>query len=95
VNNMANAIITFKIMPDDAGVDLDTIKNKSEEIVKESGSIGDLLITEQPIAFGLKAVIVKAMFPVDGIDFDAIAAKMAKLENVQTADVAGMDLPLG
>lgn len=92
---MANAIITFKIMPDDAGIDLEPMKIKAEEIAKEAGSIGSMLISEEPIAFGLKAVIVKVMYPVNGIDFDGIAAKMAEMEHVQTANVVGMDLPLG
>lgn len=92
---MANAIITFQIMPDDAGVDLEAIKEASKKIAEDAGSIGDMLITEEPVAFGLKKVLVKAMYEVDSADFDAIAAEMAKLDNVQTAEVAGMDLPLG
>lgn len=92
---MANAIITFKIMPSDAGVDLESIKNQAKDIVEKSKPVGDLLITEQPIAFGLKAIIIKAMFPVDGVNFDEIANEMSKINDVQTADVAGMDLPLG
>jgi elongation factor 1-beta len=92
---MANAIITFKIMPNDAGLDLENIKSKAKEIVVEAGSKGDVLVEEQPIAFGLKAVLVKAMFSVEGNEFDPIAEKMALIENVQTAEVASMDLPLG
>ncbi|MCB9358339.1 elongation factor 1-beta [Candidatus Woesearchaeota archaeon] len=92
---MAKAIITFKVMPEDAGVDLEPIKSGCEKIAKEAGSIGNMLIEEQPIAFGLKAIIVKAMYEVEGGDFDAIAAKMNELDKVQTAEVAGMDLPLG
>lgn len=82
-------------MPDDAGIDLEPMKAEAEKIAKEAGSVGSMLITEEPIAFGLKAVIVKAMYVVDSVDFDSIAANMAKIEHVQTADVTGMDLPLG
>ncbi len=92
---MGKAIITFKIMPGDAGIDLEPIKEQAKKIAEESGSIGSMLIDEQPIAFGLKAVMIKAMYEVDSVDFDTVAAKMAKIENVQTADVAGMDIPLG
>ncbi|MFT4304246.1 MAG: hypothetical protein ACMXYG_06790 [Candidatus Woesearchaeota archaeon] len=92
---MSRAIITFKVMPEDAGVDLESIKAECKKIAQEAGSIGEMLIEEQPIAFGLKAVIVKAMYDVEGGDFDAIAQKMSTIDRVQTADVAGMDLPLG
>jgi elongation factor 1-beta len=93
---MANAVITFKLMPESPEVDLEAIKDKAKAIAKENGSMGDMLVEEQPIAFGLKAVLVKAMYKVEEEkDFDAIAAKMKDIENVQTAEVAGMDLPLG
>ena len=92
---MAKAIITFKIMPGDAGVDLDPIKEQAQKIAKENGAVGEMVVEEVPIAFGLKSVMLKAMYDVDGNDFDAIAEKMATIEKVQTAEVAGMDLPLG
>ena len=93
---MANAIITFKIMPEDPSADLKKIEEEAKKIAQENGSMGDLLIQEEPIAFGLKAVIIKAMYEVkDDNDFDGIAEKMQKIGNVQSAEVAGMDLPLG
>lgn len=92
---MARAIITFRLMPEDANVPLDPIKKQAEKIAKENGAIGQMLIEEQPIAFGLKAVVVKAMYQVEGGDFDAIAQEMGKISQIQTAELAGMDLPLG
>jgi elongation factor 1-beta len=92
---MANAIITFKVMPEDAGVELDSIKEEARKIVVEAGAKGEVLVDEQPIAFGLKSVIVKAMFVVEGNDFDSLAEKMSTIEKVQSAEVTGMDLPLG
>ena len=49
----------------------------------------------EPIAFGLKAVLVMAMYEVEGSDFDAIAIKMGEIEKVQSSEVAKMDLALG
>ena len=92
---MAKAIITFKVMPGDAGIDLEPIKEAIQKIAKEKGAIGEMLVEEQPIAFGLKAVILRVMYEVENGDFDGIAAEMQEVENVQTAEVAGMDLPLG
>ena len=92
---MAKAIITFKLMPESVDVDLEPIKEKALEIAKESGAIGQMQSRIEPIAFGLKAVLVIAMLEVVGGDFDAIAAKMGELEGVQSAEVAKMDLALG
>jgi elongation factor 1-beta len=92
---MAKAIITFKIMPESPEVDLEPIKEEARKIAKEAGAIGEMQVKEEPIAFGLKAVLVMAMYEVAGSDFDGIAAKMNEIEEVQSAEVAKMDLALG
>ena len=92
---MAKAIITFKLMPESPDVDLEAIKTKALEIAQEAGSIGQMQTKIEPIAFGLKAVLILAMYDVEGADFDGIAQKMSEIEGVQSAEVAKMDLALG
>lgn len=92
---MAKAIITFKLMPESPEIDLGPIREKALEIAREAGSIGEMQSKEDPVAFGLKAVLVLAMYEVEDSDFDGIAAKMKEIEGVQSAEVAKMDLALG
>jgi elongation factor 1-beta len=92
---MGKAIITFKLMPESPEVNLDIIKEKAQSIAKEAGAIGEMQVKEDPVAFGLKAVLVMAMYEVEGSDFDAIATKMGEIENVRSSEVAKMDLALG
>ncbi len=92
---MAKAIITFKLMPESPDVDLEPIKNQAMDIARKAGAIGQMQTRIEPIAFGLKAVIVLAMYDVEGADFDAIAEEMSVIEGVQSAEVAKMDLALG
>ena len=92
---MAKAIVTFKLMPESPDVNLDAVSKKAQDIAKKAGSIGQMQIKIEPIAFGLKAVLVLAMYEVEGSDFDAIAEKMNHIEGVQNAEVAKMDLALG
>ena len=82
-------------MPESPETDLEPIKEKALVIAKEAGSIGDMQVKEDPIAFGLVAVLVMAMYEVEGSDFDKIAEKMGEIENVQSSEVAKMDLALG
>jgi len=82
-------------MPESPEVDLEVIKERALEIAEESGSIGQMQTKIEPIAFGLKAVLVLAMYEVEGSDFDAIAEKMSQIEGVQNAEIAKMDLALG
>ena len=92
---MAKAIITFKLMPESPDVDLEPIKEQAQAIAREKGAIGEMQVKEEPIAFGLKAVLVMAMYSVENHDFEAIAAEMQKIKEVQSAEVAKMDLALG
>ena len=92
---MAKAIITFKLMPESPDTDLAPIKEKAEAIAQGHGAIGEMQVKEEPIAFGLKAVLVLVMYETEGADFDGIAAKMGEIEHVQSAEVAKMDLALG
>jgi len=92
---MARAIITFKLMPESPEIDLAPIKEKAMQIAKEGNAIGELQSKEEAIAFGLKAILIMAMYEVEGSDSEAIAAKMGELEGIQSAEVAKMDLALG
>ena len=83
------------MMPESPDVDLGPIKEGAKKIAQEAGAIGEMLVKEEPIAFGLVAVLVLVMYEVDGANFDVIAAKMAELEGVNSAEVAKMDLALG
>ena len=92
---MARAIITFKLMPESPDVNLEPIKEKAQKIAKKHGAIGSLVVKEEPIAFGLKAVLVLAMYVVEGADFEKIAEEMGTIPDVQSAEIAKMDLALG
>ena len=92
---MARAIITFKLMPESPDVDLEPIKRKAQEIAKKNGALGQMQVLEEPIAFGLKAILVLAMYVVEGADFEKIAEEMGRIDEVQSAEVAKMDLALG
>lgn len=92
---MARAIITFKIMPQSPEVDLAPIKEKAQTIARDSGAMGQMQVIEEPIAFGLVAVMVLGMYKMEDQDFEAIASKMESIPGVQSAEVYKMDLALG
>lgn len=92
---MGKAVITFKLMPDEADTDLGPIKEQAEAIARDGGAIGEMRISEEPIAFGLKSVQLLGMFEVEGSDFDGMTEKMAAIEGCANAEIAKMDLALG
>ncbi len=82
-------------MPESPDVDLAPIKEQALTIAKRHGAIGEMQSKEEPIAFGLKAVLILAMYAVESSDFDKISAEMAQIPHVQNAEVVKMDLALG
>lgn len=82
-------------MPESVEIDLKPITKKALTIAKETGAIGEMQSREEPVAFGLKAVLILAMYDVESTDFDGIAGKMAEIKGVQNAEVSNMDLALG
>ncbi|MGE0792810.1 MAG: hypothetical protein AB7V77_01360 [Candidatus Woesearchaeota archaeon] len=93
---MANAIITFEIMPESPDVNIESLKDKLLDIAKTAGAKGEMQSKVEPIAFGLKKLIIYAMYEVsDNKDFDAICDEMAKIEGIGNAKIANMDLAMG
>ncbi len=92
---MAKAIITFKLMPESPDTDRKEIAETALKIAKENGAIGQMQTKEDPIGFGLVAVLILGMYDVNTSDFEAIAAQMKEIHGVESAEVAKMDLALG
>jgi translation elongation factor aEF-1 beta len=76
----------FKLMPTSPEADLDAIQEAAKKIVVEFG--GDNKEYEiQPVAFGLKAVIVFFFYP-DDQDIETLEEKFAAIKNVASCELA-------
>jgi len=83
---MGTALVKLKIMPVNPSVDLEVIKEKAKEII-EKESDGIVNFEEEPVAFGLKAVI--AGFAIDeSKQIDPIQDEVAEIEDVNSAEVS-------
>lgn len=83
-------------MPDSPEADLKKIEEEAMAVAKKNGAIGQMQFKEEPIAFGLKAVLILVMYTVDeDKDFEGIASEMQKIAHVQSTEVYQMDLALG
>ncbi len=83
---MGVALVKLKVMPESLETNLEELKEKIKEIL---GSDVDSEITfeEEPIAFGLKALI--AGFALDeSKEIDPIQAKLTALEDIKSAEVS-------
>ncbi len=90
---MGIALVKIKIMPTSPEVDLEEIRTLAKEIV-EGNKGKKLSFEEEPIAFGLKAVI--AGFSIDEEDeLEPIENALRALENVNSAEVSDMRRAFG
>ena len=75
-------------MPNSPEVDLEKIKEVAKKIIEEFGGTNKEYSVE-PIAFGLKAVIVFFFYP-DNKSVESLEEEFVKIENVVSAQLIDM-----
>jgi elongation factor 1-beta len=78
----------YKLMPTSPEADLDAIQEDAKKMVEEFGGTNKEYSIE-PIAFGLKAVIVFFSYP-DDKSTEALEDKFSEIENVNSAKLIDM-----
>lgn len=87
---MGKVYMKLRIMPEDVDVDLEKVYEKIKEIAPENVEIRDYKI--QPIAFGLKALLVVAVMPDEGGIGDMLIGKINEIEGVESVEIEAMEL---
>ena len=87
------AIVKIKIMPISVETDLEEIKSKSKELV-ESQNGENISFEEEPIAFGLKAVIVTFYWNEEK-ELENLEKSLENMENVNSIQVVDMRRAIG
>ena len=87
---MGKVYMKLRVMPEDVDVDLESIYEKINEVAPEKVEIKDYKI--QPIAFGLKALLVMAIMPDEGGIGDELIEKIQSIEGVESVEVEATEL---
>jgi elongation factor 1-beta len=86
MKSMGSVVVVYKVFPEDVVVSFDELKKKIEKCLPEFSSLEGY--GEEPIAFGLKALLVQVRFPEDktGIvdEFETEMGKIQGVSQVQT-----------
>lgn len=80
--------ITIKIMPSSPDANLEKIKQETERLVKEKGG-KNVKYSEEPIAFGLKAIIASFEFP-ETSNADELEEEIGKIEDINSVQTTDM-----
>ncbi len=91
---MAEVVITLKIMPDSPQVNLEEIKSKAQELIKEfGGEVGKEEIV--PVAFGLKSLNLFFVMDESLGGTDSLEEKINELKGVQSVEVIDVRRAIG
>lgn len=82
---MGFVAVQMKLMPDSPSADLQVIEKKAEEIINSMHKT-IVKVEEQPIAFGLKAIILSFAWN-DEIETEKLEAELQKVEHVSSVEV--------
>jgi elongation factor 1-beta len=78
---MGSVIITYKIFPEDIVENFDNLKQEIEKCLPEFSSVEGY--GEEPVAFGLKALLVQLKFPEDRTGLlEELENRLAKIEGI-------------
>ncbi|MDD5418113.1 MAG: elongation factor 1-beta [Candidatus Nanoarchaeia archaeon] len=81
---MANVIVTIRVMPETPEVDLGKVLDGVRNKISEYGKIGKHEV--QPIAFGLKALVIYVIADESKGSPDPVCEKLTEIEGVQSAE---------
>ncbi len=87
---MGEVAAKLKIMPEGTDVDLERVRKDIENIIPEGVRIH--AVVEEPVAFGLKALMVAVIMAENITGTDALEAAIAKIEGIQSVEVAELGL---
>ena len=90
---MGTVNIKVKIMPSSPGADLKKIQGDAKKIVEREGGKG-CVFEEEPIAFGLKAVIATFAFPEEK-PLEWVEKSLGKIKDVNSVQIIDMRRAFG
>ena len=90
---MANVVITMKLMPESPETDLEALAVKAEEVISTVGEVGKKEF--EPVAFGLKAVLLTFVMDENKGSTDDIEKTISDFDEVASAEVTDVRRAVG
>jgi len=85
---MGKVALTVRIMPDEAGIDMDELKERILGVLPDYVQL--VKAETRPIAFGLAALVVQLIMPDQSPD--ELLEKMGTVERVENVEVEDLSL---
>ncbi len=92
---MANAVVTIRVMPESPEVNMDVLKDKVLEKIKDFAGEGDTRVSIEPVAFGLKSLNIIFVMDESLGSPDALEDKITAIEGVNSFEVTDVRRAVG
>lgn len=92
---MANVIVTVKIMPQSPEIDLAKVEEEAKKLIADFAGEGETKSSEEPVAFGLKALKIIFVMNESKGSPDPVAEKITQIEGVNSAEIVDVRRAIG
>ena len=92
---MADVIVKLRVMPTDPGVDLQKMQTACEAKINEFGASVIHSVNQEPIAFGLKALVIIFLINEQKSDMEKLETNIKTISNVNSAEVIDVRRAIG
>ncbi|MCD6590009.1 elongation factor 1-beta [Candidatus Woesearchaeota archaeon] len=92
---MANVVVTIRIMPTSPDVDLGVIEEEAKKKIREFTGIDEFRTSIEPIAFGLKALMITFLSPEEKGDTEPLEKELEGIEGVESIQVVDVRRAVG
>ena len=92
---MAQVVVTLKIMPQSPGVDLAELEKQAKEKIVEFCNSREFKTQIQPIAFGLKALLIYFVMEEKIGSTEELEQKISQIEGVESVEVPDVRRAVG
>lgn len=90
---MGTSAVQYKIMPKSVDANLKKIKDSIKKVIQENGGVYSK-VEEQPIAFGLKALLFSFAYPEEK-EIDELENKFKKINEISSVEMTDYRRALG
>jgi elongation factor 1-beta len=84
---MADVIVKLRVMPESPDIDLQKLHKEIDVIIKGFGSRGNHNVTQEPVAFGLKALVFVFMIDEKKSNMEELETKVKAIPGINSAEV--------
>jgi elongation factor 1-beta len=92
---MANAVVTMKIMPESPEINLDELEKKVREKILDFAGEGDMKVTVEPVAFGLKSLTIIFVMDEAKGSTEPLEKEVESIEGVSSQEITDVRRAVG